>query len=450
MRTACLTLGAALLTVQLVGAAEPVLPVAEYRTDSLGEQNSNSRATRPNHPADDRTGRGPAALLTPSRDLVLTLGLFGNDVCVDVWMSSDAGRSWRWTGQRPDSLGVARLRVESDGVYQFYVVATNAAGSSAADPAIGSAPHAIIEVDATPPTFQLLSASWAVAGGPLTLRAVLIDEHALPELRIFYREESRGAWRDGGTGRLSEGKLEWRPRATISSSRIDLRAVAADRAGNCVFDELTGIAVPTTPPQAPAGREPAAPDAIELAARVSRLERMAAAQTSANEGLAAPETTPASVSQALARHRALAAQFAEQGRFDLALARLDDALATQPEDADLLVAAGDACLQLGKLDSAEARFTAALRANPLSLDGRRGAARLAAARGRLADARRHLLQLLELAPQDAAAWLKLGDAEFQLGRSAAAAEDWRQAMALSRDEALREQARRRIRELVDR
>ncbi|TWT45486.1 Tetratricopeptide repeat protein [Phycisphaerae bacterium RAS1] len=415
MRTPCIALSLTLCAGRPAAASSPVLLRPEY--------SEKPGAAAPRWP------------LTPSRDLALTLGLSGDDACVDVWMSSDSGRSWSWTGRTPDRFGVVRLSVAEDGFYQFYVVATNAAGPSGDDPAVGSTPHATIEVDATPPTFQLISASWPGADQPLSIRAVLIDEHAMPEVRVFYRDGPDRAWVDGGTAPCADGRLSWRPRGRLGSGRIDLRVVASDWAGNCVFDELSDIRTPQARAAVPA------PPGLELAARVEPQRNVP------DE----PGTSPTSrVAADIVHLRSLAAQFSRQGRHELALARLEDALALRPDDGDLLTAAGEACLQLGRLEAADARFAAALRGAADDAGALRGSARLAAARGRHADARHHLLRLVELAPQDAASWLALGDACFQLGEREAASDAWRRALELGGDQEAAGQARRRLEQFSNR
>lgn len=66
--------------------------------------------------------------------------------------------------------------------------------------------------------------------------------------------------------------------------------------------------------------------------------------------------------------RAAIVHFLEIGRPDLALERIREALQAQPEDPELLVALGRACLGLDRQDEAQAALRAALAADPAHIE----------------------------------------------------------------------------------
>jgi tetratricopeptide (TPR) repeat protein len=208
-------------------------------------------------------------------------------------------------------------------------------------------------------------------------------------------------------------------------STLDLRLVAVDLAGNVASVELPGVKLPRAP-------QDAAP--VPLATQPAPLQPSApAAQPSAP------------IPDEAQRLRRMAGEFLAQGRFPLAVARLEDALVLAPTDPDLLTELGTALYRAGRYDDANRRFQAALAnapQHPAALDG---LALVAVTQRQYSQAREYLEQLQRLRPNSGLLWLRSGDVEHRLGNTARALAAWRKALnAEDGDPDAQASARRRL------
>lgn len=100
---------------------------------------------------------------------------------------------------------------------------------------------------------------------------------------------------------------------------------------------------------------------------------------------------------------------------------------------DLLVARGNAYLQLGKADEGKASFDAALKLNPVSGDALNGLASHAAGTGDLAGATRYVEQAVAKDPKNADVWMLKGALATRDGKHEAAIAAFSQALVLKPD-----------------
>jgi len=117
-----------------------------------------------------------------------------------------------------------------------------------------------------------------------------------------------------------------------------------------------------------------------------------------------------------------------QGEFSAVLELVPDAGLTPQGRGEVLAARGSALLAQQKPDAAEKEFTAALAANPKSVEAFTGRARLAVARGDLPGARAALNEALGIDEHYAPAWRLLGMIEFHDGHNDAAEEAFTKAI----------------------
>ena len=85
---------------------------------------------------------------------------------VDVWVSTDSGRSWRAAEVARAGAHTVRYTAPADGKYGFYLVLHSAAGDSAAPPQAGTPPLLSVIVDTTPPLLQVFDVLKDAGPGP--------------------------------------------------------------------------------------------------------------------------------------------------------------------------------------------------------------------------------------------------------------------------------------------
>lgn len=359
---------------------------------------------------------------------------------VDVWVSTDGGRSW--SAAEAAAVGTTTLRYDApaDGRFDFYLVLHGAGGSSGEPPLPGASPAVSVIVDTLPPLLQIHQTELRDEGGrPIVfMNATFIEENRPREsVRVFYRTIPTD-WIDGGPADVVDSGLIWYPPGLFDPP-IELRLMAVDRAGNrCVAN----AALTPPPPRAAAPSAGPAPGG-----HAETLPLSGAESVLADDMLVAgppPALTPRTEAT-LGHLRGLAERFAACGQYSLAAARFADALALAPQDADLLVDLGSTLYRLGRYDEAAQRFESALATWPDHVGALEGLALVAATQRRYAVAREHMQRLLRLRPHDGTTWLRAGDVEHRLGNTRSALESWRRALAArDADEDLRSKARRRL------
>lgn len=345
---------------------------------------------------------------------------------VRVWVSTDAGRTWQAAQVTLDGKHTLRYSAPGDGRYDFYVVLQNAAGASNLPPSPGARPAATVIVDTLPPLLQIDGAEIAPAdecGHRVTLRAALVEENLSPAgVRLFYRDDARH-WTDAGVASVVDEHIAGSVPACTRPA-IDLRVVVTDLAGNMVSAEVSNVAVPPLPeppPEPPAATQPAPPP-----------------EPPASE-------FPAPLSAEAQRLRQRAVDFMAEGRFALAAARLEDALALAPDDVDTLVDLGLALYRAGRYEEAGGCLRAALDRRADHVGALDALALVAATQKQYSLAREYMSQLQRLQPEAGQVWLRSGDIEHRLGNTAQALAAWRQVLtARDADQTLRDNARRRL------
>lgn len=369
-----------------------------------------------------------------------------------VWVSADAGRTWQPADVVREGERTVHYAAPSDGKYDFYIVLRNAAGASAPDPQPGSTPDITVVVDTTPPLFQVHAAAVEPDdnGRPaVVMQATLVEENlSETAVRVFYRT-APGEWLDGGPAQVGSGRIVWSPPASVSAV-IDLRAIAADRAGNRTSSDAHGVRIrPSAPPTAEqtATSQPAsfAPTSRTSPVEPPKVAPVAPVAALSNSPTSAPAPLSPTDALDLENLRTLAARFMREGRHSLAAARLQDAVALSPNDPDLQAALGDALYRTGRYDDAEARFQSALATLPNHVPAIEGLALVAATQKRYSQAREQMLHLQQLQPDSGSVWLRSGDIEHRLGNTTQAIAAWQRVLKTADvDRELREKAQRRL------
>lgn len=382
----------------------------------------------------------PPARYVASRQLLLEFQAEGTETPaeVDVWVSTDAGRTWQRAETTPAGATTLRYDAPADGKHAFYLAPREAGGESGEPPQPGTAPMVSVIVDTLPPLLQVHAAGLRSEGDrpAVEMVATFIEENRSQEaVRVFYRTIPT-EWIDGGPADIVDTGLLWYAPAVLVPP-IELRLIAVDRAGNpCVATAAVTPAPPPSPPDTVADKQAGAPTP-------DTTDATATTQAAAPTGPVADRARRSGPT--LAHLRELAERFAACGQYSLAAARFEDALELAPQDADLLVDLGSTLYRLGRYDEAGRRFETALSLVNDHVGALEGLALVAATQRRYAVAREHLQHLLQLRPHSGATWLRAGDVEHRLGRTRPALEAWRRALAArDGDEELRAKARRRL------
>lgn len=384
-----------------------------------------------------------------TRDITLEFQA-GNRVPVasaDLWVSLDGRRTWLRCASATAGAHALHYTAAADGTFDFYIVLKNAGGSSGPPPEPGTAATATVVVDTLAPLLQIHAAritarsgdeDQATASAPAQPRTVnfdltLVEEHLSEAgLRAFYKTATAD-WHDGGPVQFTADSAAWTPPPELSGTVV-IRLVATDLAGNRAQEDVRGLDLPATlatpapaPDQPPAASQPSDANA-----------------SASTPGPRTPNVSPRAAAEA--QHlRDLAVRFRDAGRYSLAAARFEDALAATPGDADLLADLGQVLVRLNRLEDADARFHAALDAAPDHTRALDGLALVAATQRRYPQAREYLLRLQQLQPDVGSVWLRSGDIEHRLGNLPQALEDWERARTHSeKDQELRDKAERRL------
>ncbi len=372
---------------------------------------------------------GDELLFVNTQDVVISFDARGLVEGVELWVSRDGGRSW----QRQDAPRWGRssllFSAPGEGRYDLYIRLIGP--QPMPRPLRGTTPHRSLVIDTTAPIVQIRSVEPARSGQPALLRidCIVIEEHLRPGgIRLLYRADATQPWRDTGLRPAAGGTLFWQLPPTLDD-HCDLRLIVTDAAGNRSSDQRAGVPIhqPRPGPRIPASQPDRRPSPKDPAP--------AHAQRAAKAGPDDPR-----IERLLRRAR----ERIEAARYEQALALLNRARSLAPDDPVALATLGTLWLRMGKREQARTLFEQVLKRQPDSTQALEGLALIAALRHDYPQARRHLLRLLEIEPEAAETWLRLGDIEHRLGRRGAADRAWRRAAALAHGTDVADRARRRL------
>ena len=336
---------------------------------------------------------------------------------VRLGYTRDKGATWQLYGLDQDCQSPIRFDAPQEGLYGFYCVAANAAGSSGPEPQAGTSPQSWAYVDYTPPVVQLHRPAIhpnAAQPNVVSLRWSAIDGHLPPRpVSLAFKTAPDGKWHTIATRLANTGRYDWKI-ADDLQGRIVVRITVVDQGGNRVQAASTFDLAP-----APA---PAADDSAD---QTSQDDAEAVAQLTAGEGVLDEDTR--------ARSRQLyqsAVWHQQRGQTRLAMARLRDALRLDPTLSPALVDLGTLLYGKGDYEASMQAFQLALKQAPDLRSGLEGVARASIAQRNFGQAAEHLQRILRNSPNDAEAWLNLGDVAVYRGDELAAREHYNKAATI--------------------
>ena len=222
----------------------PAIPdrtIVDAPLESSGETGNNDSS--PSESIDVPTGQRPR--LTSSRRFSLeydveSVGPEGVAE-VELWGTSDGGRTWMKWGSDPDRQSPFDVEVNSEAIYGFRVVIVGKNGLATTAPQNGDAADIWVGVDLTRPQVRLVSAAYGKgsSAGKLDIRWEADDPNLSSRpVTLSIADRPDGQFTPIAAGLPNSGQYLWSfdPR---SPRQIYLRLEVRDEAGNAAIDQLT-------------------------------------------------------------------------------------------------------------------------------------------------------------------------------------------------------------------
>lgn len=156
---------------------------------------------------------------------------------VELWLTTDAGATWRFYGTDDDGQSPMRVSLD-EGLYGF-LLRTAAAGISTRPPLAGTPPEVWVDVDLTPPVARLRDVKQGTAerSDKLLIRWEASDPRlAARPVALLYSSGAQGPWSLIASGLENTGSYVWSLPARLPR-QIYLRLEVQDAAGNVQVSE---------------------------------------------------------------------------------------------------------------------------------------------------------------------------------------------------------------------
>lgn len=223
-----------------LGDASPTFPVS---TSSEPPRDSASQSVSA-PPATAGLPPGEKPSMTNSRQFQLEYQLDavvpGGVEEVQLWGTTDYGKTWNQWLLDQDRQSPAEVQVEREGIYGFRVVIVGRNGLATPAPQPGDLADVWVGVDVTHPSVRITSASYGegLHAGELDIRWQTIDE-ALGDrpVSILYSERPDGPWTSIAAGLPDTGQYFWKI-DPHTPAHIYLRIEVRDGAGNLGSHQL--------------------------------------------------------------------------------------------------------------------------------------------------------------------------------------------------------------------
>lgn len=173
-----------------------------------------------------------------SRTFSLDYDLESNPVIgiqrIELWGTTDGGKTWENWGADPDRMSPMDVAVEEDGTFGFRIVTISDNGIATNRPVNGEQADVWIEVDSQAPLVTIVSAQYGrgVDAGSLVIEYQASDPylHEAP-ISLSISETAQGPWVTASTGQANNGRFVWVAQPGLPK-QVYLRLEAMDRAGN--------------------------------------------------------------------------------------------------------------------------------------------------------------------------------------------------------------------------
>ncbi len=336
---------------------------------------------------------------------------------VDLWYTTDQGRSWWHYGSDADCTPPMIFRAPGEGLYGLYIVAANRAGCSSGPPQPGTPPQSTCLVDLTPPVVQFHGAStgpdfdttrtvqltWSAYDGHLGSRPVT----------IYHQKPDQTTWQLIESNLPNSGHYPW-PIPRELTGPVSLKLSVSDPAGNVgeqVWSELT-IDPPSSLASEPASSQPVA-------------------QTPPQPRRTPVEPARADIAALARRKVELGTWHLVRGEFDVAAERFREALQLDPTLVDARNDLAGILYKQGRYDLALREYQRTLALDPAHSQALKGVAMTYIQRHEPDLAQAALQKMLLSTPDDPEVWLNLGDLALKMNERNRARTCWEKAAQLS-------------------
>ncbi len=344
------------------------------------------------------------------------------------------------------------FRADVQGLYGFYVVAVNPGGMSGEAPDSETVPHLWTYVDYAPPVLQL----HGVTPGDLSREPREVDvvwsavDYGLKArpITVSYRKKGGNGWHTIASSLSNSGRYVWRVEDGLDGE-VMLRVTVQDRAGHVVEARSGWVDVSRVAP-APRrldGRQDAADMLEGMRGRVGGARALLSGHPAGVAGFVDGRDATLRDERAWALYRK-GLSHAARGENRLASSRLRDALSIDPTMSEALVALGGVLYALDDAEGSVESYQLALQYSPDSRDAMEGLASTYIGRREFDKAVRELSRIVRTNPNDAKAWLNLGDVAIYQGDEILARQHYEKSLT-SRDApaSIVEQSRVRLADL---
>ncbi|MBN1257923.1 MAG: hypothetical protein JXA52_09495, partial [Planctomycetes bacterium] len=187
---------------------------------------------------------------------------------VELFGTTDLGRTWKNYGADPDRQSPFEITVPGDGIYGFSIVSTDRAGNQELPPEPGTYPERVIIVDTTPPQGEFLSPlkSDRIGEEGIAIAWQTQDNHPLKNsVELHVSGDGGQRWYLLKDKLPEDGRMIWKPvgsRYPTYSFRLKVR----DRAGNVALIKAPGMVLSdaTAPTAKLTGPQVASANRVEL------------------------------------------------------------------------------------------------------------------------------------------------------------------------------------------
>jgi hypothetical protein len=160
---------------------------------------------------------------------------------VELWGTSDGGRTWSRWGTDPDRKSPLDVEVSGEAIYGFRVVLVGKNGLAGNAPQNGDSADIWVGIDVTRPRARLTSAAYGKGdtAGKLDIRWQADDANLSQRpITLAIGDRPDGPFTPIAAGLANSGQYLWEfdPR---SPRQIFLRLEVRDDAGNIAIDQLT-------------------------------------------------------------------------------------------------------------------------------------------------------------------------------------------------------------------
>ena len=158
----------------------------------------------------------------------------GGAESVELYGSTDGGRTWQRWGTDPDVQSPFDIETKDDGTFAFKIVVVSRNGLASPRPLPQDSPDIVVVVDQVQPKIRLTDALFGEGNrsGSLIIRYECEDAHLMQRpIALSFSDTVEGPWTTIAAGLLNDGEYIW-PGDPELPRQIYLRIDAKDRAGN--------------------------------------------------------------------------------------------------------------------------------------------------------------------------------------------------------------------------